>query len=119
MGILKLAPLAALFLFGLNACSQAQNQVSSTSIYTTNLEVMTDSNSWNELTPEEERVIVNKGTEMIWVADLNPKKSRQSYDLQPGKYRVIFRVKSTKQSIYSVVEEFTVSSGTTTIVKLN
>jgi len=56
---------------------------------------------------------------MIWVADLDPKKSRQSYDLQPGKYRVIFRVKSTKQSIYSVVEEFTVSSGTTTIVKLN
>jgi len=64
-------------------------------------------------------ILKYEGTEMIWVADLNPKKSRQSYDLQPGKYRVVFRVKSTKQSIYSVVEEFTVSSGTTTIVKLN
>jgi peptide methionine sulfoxide reductase msrA/msrB len=66
MGILKLAPFALLVLFGLNACSQGQNQVLSTSTYTTNLEIMTDSNSWNKLTAEEERVIVNKGTEMIW-----------------------------------------------------
>ena len=66
MGILKLAPLVLIAMFGLSACSQAQNQVSNKSIYSSNLKVMTDSNSWNELSPEEERVIVYKGTEMIW-----------------------------------------------------
>ncbi len=57
--------------------------------------------------------------EWTWVCDLNDKKSRQSFQLQPGTYRVIFRTKSSKQSLYSVAEEFTISSGTTTIVKLN
>lgn len=60
-----------------------------------------------------------EGNELEWVCDLDPKKSRQSYNLQPGNYRVVFRVTTSKQSLYSVVEEFTVSSGTTTIVKLN
>ncbi|PTM01631.1 MAG: von willebrand factor type a, partial [Bacteroidetes bacterium] len=64
-------------------------------------------------------ILKYEGTELIWVADLDPKKSRQSYNLQPGQYRVVFRVKSSRQSLYSVVEEFTVASGTTTIVKLN
>lgn len=54
-----------------------------------------------------------------WVCDLNPQKSRQSFNLQPGTYRVISRSKSSQQSLYSVAEEFTVNSGTTTIVKLN
>jgi len=51
-----------------SACSQSQNQLSSNPKTTTtkNLQVMTDSTNWNDLTPEEERVIVNKGTEMIW-----------------------------------------------------
>ena len=64
-------------------------------------------------------ILQYEGTELVWVADLNPKRSRQSYNLQPGKYRVVFRVKSSKQSLYTVVEDFSISSGTTTIVKLN
>lgn len=52
----------------ISACSQRQNQLSSNPKLPTfkNIEVMTDSSKWNDLTPEEERVIVNKGTEMIW-----------------------------------------------------
>lgn len=48
-----------------SACSQSQNQLTSTPKNQTT-KVMTDSTNWNDLTPEEERVIVNKGTEMIW-----------------------------------------------------
>jgi peptide methionine sulfoxide reductase msrA/msrB len=53
-----------LSLFQLTACSQAKEQ--SYNANTIDLEVMKDSNSWNELSPEEERVIVYKGTEQIW-----------------------------------------------------
>lgn len=61
----------------------------------------------------------NEANELEWVCDLNPNKARQSLNLQPGTYRVVFRVKSSQLSIYSVEEEFTVGSGSTTIVKLN
>lgn len=54
-----------------------------------------------------------------WVYDLNPNKSRQSINLQPGTYRVVFRVKSSQLSLYSVDQEFIVNPGSTTIVKLN
>jgi len=53
----------------LTGCSQAQNssnttQVTNTTEYTsTNLFIMQDSTNWNKLTPEEESVIVRKGTE--------------------------------------------------------
>lgn len=63
-------------------------------------------------------ILILQEGEWIWVCDLNDAKSRQSFQLQPGTYRVIFRPKSSQKSLYSVAEEFTVSSGTTTIVKL-
>ncbi|MEX1002715.1 MAG: bifunctional methionine sulfoxide reductase B/A protein [Crocinitomicaceae bacterium] len=66
---IKFVPLAQIF-FGLSftACSQSNNQqqeeTNRDKINT--IEVMTDSTNWNELNPEEERVIVHKGTEQIW-----------------------------------------------------
>ncbi|MCB9223085.1 MAG: bifunctional methionine sulfoxide reductase B/A protein [Crocinitomicaceae bacterium] len=51
-----------LLTIGFSACSQTKEQTFTTS----NLEIMHDSSQWNKLTPEEERVIVYKGTEMIW-----------------------------------------------------
>lgn len=57
--------------------------------------------------------------DLVWVCDLNPEVARQSINLQPGAYRVVFRVKSSRNSAYSVIERFTVNSGSTTIVKLN
>lgn len=68
---LKMIPMSILMGFGLIACSQSQNQVNTGSttentFSNSNYTVMQDSNSWNELSGEEERVIVYKGTEMIW-----------------------------------------------------
>lgn len=42
-------------------CSQTQNQAKNN-----NFNVIMDSSNWNELTPDEEYVIVNKGTERAW-----------------------------------------------------
>jgi peptide methionine sulfoxide reductase msrA/msrB len=61
--ILKLVPIVFIAVgMNLSACSQTEKQASNT----LKLEVMKDSNSWNKLNAEEERVIVNKGTEQIW-----------------------------------------------------
>lgn len=48
----------------LGSCTQAQCQTGETDYK--EIKVMKDSNEWNELSPEEERVIVNKGTEQIF-----------------------------------------------------
>jgi len=64
-------------------------------------------------------IMVLRNNKLVWVADLNPNASRQSFTMQPGNYNVVFRVKSSKKSEYSVSKNFTVTSGTTTIVKLN
>ncbi len=64
-------------------------------------------------------ILVSRNNKMEWIADLNPKASRQSIVLQPGNYQVVFRVKSSQKSEFSVSKSFAVSSGTTTIVKLN
>lgn len=75
--------------------------------------------SFNSTSPGYGSILHLKEGEWVWVIDLDSRKSRQSIQLQPGTYRVVFRSKSSKQSLYSVSEEFSISSGTTTIVKLN
>ncbi|MGB0980419.1 MAG: hypothetical protein ACPGVV_13540, partial [Croceimicrobium sp.] len=75
--------------------------------------------SFNSSSPGYGSILHLKDGVWTWVHDLDTKKSRQSIQLQPGTYRVVFRSKLSKQSLYSVDEEFTISSGTTSIVKLN
>ncbi len=68
--ILRLGLSAFTVLFAMVACGQNEDTLKVDKVSTfTNIEVMTDSNNWNELTPEEARVIVNKGTEMSWVGE--------------------------------------------------
>lgn len=64
-------------------------------------------------------VLVENGNTMEWVTDLDENTARQSLNLQPGNYQVVFRSKSSRKSEYSVRRTFTISSGSTTIVKLN
>lgn len=64
-------------------------------------------------------ILVENGNTMEWVTDLDVNTARQSLNLQPGNYRVVFRSKSSRKSEYSVTRTFTISSGSTTIVKLN
>lgn len=64
-------------------------------------------------------ILQYQDNEMRWVCDLDPSLARQSISLQPGRYRVVFRVKSSRNSIYTVSKFFSVSSGASTVVKLN
>lgn len=48
--------------------------------------------------------------ELIWVCNLRTNKTVQEYNLQPGNYRVTFRSKTLKQSIYTIERKFTVKS---------
>ncbi len=64
-------------------------------------------------------ILVERNNKWQWVIDLNPNNSRQSWTLQPGNYKVIFRNKTSRKSEYSVSRTFTVSSGSSSVVKLN
>jgi len=46
-----------------------------------------------------------------WIYNLEQNKLRQNLVMQPGNYRVVFRPKNTKQSIYTINKRFTIKSG--------
>jgi Ca-activated chloride channel family protein len=54
-----------------------------------------------------------------WVYNLDQNNSRETVVLQPGRYRVVFRPKPAKESIYTVTKTFEVISGTSVAVQLN
>ena len=58
------------------------------------------------------------GNELIWVTDIDPEQKRFGLDLQPGQYTIIFRPKSAQNTLYSVSQNFSISSGSSVIVKL-
>lgn len=53
-------------------------------------------------------ILLEKGKELTWVCNLATNKTRQEFSLQPGNYRVTFRGKSLKQSIYTIEKKFTI-----------
>jgi len=63
-------------------------------------------------------ILVEKGKELVWVCNLSGNKTRQEFSLQPGVYRVTFRGKSLKQSIYTVEKNFTIKANEQTNVEL-
>lgn len=63
-------------------------------------------------------IYVVKGDELEWVIDLNPNVSRQTLQLQPGTYRVIYRPNTAQVTSYSKTQSFTISSGNSTLVKI-
>lgn len=63
-------------------------------------------------------IYVMRGDELEWVLDLDPRSTRHQYSLQPGTYRVVFRPGSAQNTAYSKSKVFTISSGSTTLVKI-
>ena len=51
-----------------------------------------------------------KKGELVWVCNLQNNKIKQDFNLQPGNYRVTYRQKSLKQSIYTIERSFTIKS---------
>ncbi len=63
-------------------------------------------------------ILLEKGKELVWVCNLSGNKTRQEFSLQPGTYRVTFRGKSLKQSIYTIEKKFTIKPNEQTTVEL-
>ena len=54
-----------------------------------------------------------------WVCNLNSTVKNESLQLQPGKYRVVFRAQNAKQTLYTVNKLFEVRSGSSEVIHLN
>lgn len=63
-------------------------------------------------------LFVIEGGKMIWVCDIKEDLKRQFFQLQPGKYKAVYRNKNARKTLYSVEKEFTITSGKTTIITL-
>ncbi|HRW63500.1 MAG TPA: VWA domain-containing protein [Bacteroidales bacterium] len=48
---------------------------------------------------------------LIWIYNLDKKETRQNLIMQPGDYRIVYRAKNAKQSIYTINKRFTIKSG--------
>lgn len=61
---------------------------------------------------------VEENNKMVWVCNLSSNLTSETLVLQPGKYRIEFRPKNAKESIYTIERRFKVDSGISTQVKL-
>jgi len=59
---------------------------------------------------------LSKG-EVKWVCDLDSNANSQQYSLLPGKYKLVYRSRNSKDTIYSKEQEFTIQSGSSTNLK--
>lgn len=61
-------------------------------------------------------VFVKRGDVLEWVTDLDQNVDRQSFNLLPGRYTVIYRSTSSNQSISTANKSFVVESGRSVII---
>jgi Ca-activated chloride channel family protein len=54
-----------------------------------------------------------------WVYNMDDNNSKETIVLQPGRYKVVYRPKNSKESIYTIEKDFSVVSGESSIVVLN
>lgn len=63
-------------------------------------------------------IYVDDGKTVTWVCNFNPTLSNEIIYLQPGKYKVVFRLEFSKETLKTVERNFEVKSGTPTTIKL-
>lgn len=61
---------------------------------------------------------VNGDGTFEWVCNLDDKPSAGSYNLQPGNYKVVYRIKNVKNTLYTIEKEFRIYSNKTTALNL-
>jgi Ca-activated chloride channel family protein len=61
---------------------------------------------------------VEENNKMVWVCNLNSTLTQETIILQPGKYRIEYRPKNARESIYTIEKRFKIESGISTPVKL-
>lgn len=59
-----------------------------------------------------------EGGSQRWLCNLPEDNSKVTLGLQPGKYKLVYRMKSAQSSKYTFVQDFVIRSGATTTVKI-
>jgi Ca-activated chloride channel family protein len=57
--------------------------------------------------------------ELKFVCNLDENLTRESAILQPGRYKVIFRPKNSRETIYTIEKDFTIVSGESNVIVIN
>jgi Ca-activated chloride channel family protein len=63
-------------------------------------------------------IYVEENNKLRWIYSLDENQTKESVVLQPGKYRVIFRSKNSRESIYTIDKMFRVASGSSVTVNV-
>lgn len=63
-------------------------------------------------------VMSEENNKLTFVVSLDPNIGNQSFNLQPGKYRLVYRSKNSKESLFSIEKKFEITSGRSTSVEL-
>ncbi len=63
-------------------------------------------------------LFLEENNKLIWVCNLNSSLVQETINLQPGKYRVEYRPKNAKESIYTIEKRFKIDSGMSTAIRL-
>lgn len=63
-------------------------------------------------------IYVDDGRKVTWVCNLNPTLINEIIYLQPGKYKVVYRLDFSKETIKTVERNFEIKSGTPATIKL-
>jgi Ca-activated chloride channel family protein len=58
------------------------------------------------------------GQDLDWVCSLAERETQQQFVLQPGTYKVLYRARNAKQSLYSIEKEFTIRSEESVMIQL-
>lgn len=64
------------------------------------------------------QVFLEEKNTLTWVCNLDEKRTNENLVLQPGNYRIVFRTKAAKETIYTKEQKFKVDAGGQTTVKL-
>jgi Ca-activated chloride channel homolog len=63
-------------------------------------------------------IYIEKGNEQEWVCNLNNSLNNETYFLQPGNYKLVFRAKSVTEAELTETKKFIVESGKTVDIKI-
>ena len=64
-------------------------------------------------------IYLEENNKLTWVCNLTDNLTTETIVLQPGYYRVEYRPKNAKESIYTIEQSFKIKSGNSTAVSLN
>lgn len=86
---------------------------------TTTIEIpLSGSVSISKISEGPGSLFVEQDNKQVWVCNLNSNLLQETVILQPGRYRIEYRPKNAKESIYTVERFFKIESGISTTVKL-